>query len=117
VGSIKQDTTAQVQSTLTTLRTDLNTTVNTAIQDALATLRAKLKAEIMPEMASLQSEHASTHTEEPLAYSFQGDMVTTLDDLHINEPVMVEIGPTMETGAMMEAGGAMGNFLSLNSCE
>jgi DNA anti-recombination protein RmuC len=111
VDGIKQDATAQVQSTLTTLRDDLNTTVNTAIHNALATLRAELKADIMREVQSLRSEPASTHTEEPLAYSFQGNMVMTLDDLLINEPVM------METGSAMEAGGAMGKFLSFHSCE
>jgi hypothetical protein len=86
----KQDTmlsTSKVQNALNTLRTRMEGGQETVTQDALATLRAELKAEIMREMQSIQSEPARTPS-----HRFQGDMVTTQDDLHVNEPVMVETG-------------------------
>jgi molybdopterin converting factor small subunit len=114
LASSKQDSAVQVQSALTTLRTEMksikqdvaanmvmhkeiNTTVNTAIQDALATLRAELRADIVRMEQSLRTEPAGP-------YAFQGNMVTTLNDLHINEASTVETGATMESGAMVTEG-------------
>jgi hypothetical protein len=96
---------SKLQGTLTTLQADVETikrnsrgslrkktdkTENTVTQDNLTMLRVELKAEIMHEMQSLRNEVAGTRAEERVTYEFQGDMVTTQEELLVNEPVMVE---------------------------